>query len=214
MDYVKLKEGEIGLVYEWNREEVIISLLQQEQGELKTIYGDSIKNPAFYYSNNIRKNRGSLLDDLKLQMCHKMMIDDESVERIGCVGLGPANTEAWDRFYNSAEGVLNCLLKGRDAKIILEDYFAAISDVYTQEDFAKLLKPFYEETKKLIEKMIEEQFKMSNKISKVFLSGEYATLNFVEVWMKEYMGDDVCIEKNIPKKDADGFVYLTTKGVW
>lgn len=194
MDNIRLNEGEVGLVFNWGREDCEISLYMQEKDKLKAIFQESIKNPAFYVNGEVRK-RGSLIDNLKTQMCRKMMLDEKSVEFMMIVGIGPANTAVWEKFYNLAERVLDQLLDGKDAEIRLEDYLASLTDVYTQEDFSKLLKPFYEEIKQLFKKKIEEQLEMSQKISTVFLYGEYTNPKFVEKWIWEDFKYDVCIEK-------------------
>ena len=98
-----------------------------------------------------------LLDNLKLYMCRKMMLDKKSVEFMAMVKLGPANTQVWEEFYNSAESVLDTLMQGRDAKIEIKNYLASVSDDFTQEDFEEVLKPFINDP--FVEEMRREKNK-------------------------------------------------------
>lgn len=205
-DYA-LSEGEIGLVYDWGSENVTISLLKKENHGLKILYQDMIKNPAFY-DRDSPIVRGSLLDILKTQMCRKFMLDDKAVDFISITGIGPANTKVWEEFYNSAENVLDSLLNGKDAKLKVGDFLASIEETYTQEDFAKIIKPFYEKTEILLKNVLENQHKTENNISKVYLSGRYSNVTLVQKALNDFLGEKVFVEKNTKWTGAIGVAYI------
>lgn len=199
------------LIYEWNKDVFSLVLVEKVDDEEDIIYQEKIKNPAFYVGDKERR-RGTLLDDLKIHMCRKMMLDDRNVEFMSIVGIGPADTEAWEKFYASAEEVLMCLLEGKEADIKLEGLIGSMTERFTQEDFSRILKPFYQETEKLLHKVVDTLREYEDALSKIILAGEYGTLAIVENWIKEYLGEEVYIEKRPVEKEDDGFVYLPKRG--
>lgn len=199
--------AKLELKYEWNTEVFSLVLVEKIDNEENIIYQEEMKNPAFYVGDKERI-RGNLLDNLKIHMCRKIMQDDKSVEFMCIVGIGPSDTEAWETFYASAEEVLDCLLKGKEAEIKLGGLYASITEDFTQEDFARVIKPFYKETEKALHKAMETLEEYSDTLFKVVLSGEYGTLATVENWIRECIGEEVYIEKKPVKRFDDGFFYF------
>lgn len=185
MEEKTLYENEIGLVYDWGKDNVCISLVKKEQGELKVISQDSMKNPAFYNGDKPRI-RGSILDNLKIQMCRKMMMDDRNVDFITITGIGPSDEKAWEHFYASSESVLDTLLSGKDAEIELKGVIASVSETYTQEDFTEVILPFYMQTENLINAMLDRKKISMDTISKVYVSGEYGNLLAVQKGLSDF----------------------------
>lgn len=168
-----LGEGEIGLVYDWNDVDFTATLLQRRNDEVEIFWQESIDDINVLLADAVRAKM------------REIMLEDEEVLQI--LKLDESNEDVWKVFYDETWFVINQLIKEEYAELKLESYLASVTNEFSQEEFNKILEPFYLETQSLLINILQRAGFQVEDISKLYLSGMWCKSKLVESKLYEFI---------------------------
>lgn len=168
-----LKEGEIGLVYDWNEVDFTMTLLQCRNQEVEIFWRERIPDINVMLEEAVRSKM------------REIMLQEQEVLEI--LKLDETNEDVWKRFYEDTDFIIEQLRNEQSTQVRLESYLASVTNDFPQEEFDEILEKMYLETQSLIVNSLQRAGFQVEDIAKLYLSGKWSENRLVQTKIYEFL---------------------------
>ncbi len=202
-----LKKYEHAIVFDWRNDYVEVSLLQGEGYGVKVLTDNEDDNPLERTEDIMEET--TVYHILFHNMRAKML---EQEEFLKLMKLDESNEAAWQALYDSCDTVMKQFMRENNGVLILKNEWAYVEEELPYARFKEIFKPYFEEAKEVIERVLRFSWFEKEDIDKVYVSGYWGNYPYVWDCLEEFFGKGkVRIMADTSKAAVIGAAYLAGK---
>ena len=202
-----LEKYEPAIVFDWRNDYVEVTLLQDEEYYVRILTNGADDNPLERTEDIMEET--TAWDILFRNMRAKML---EQEEFLKLMKLDESNEAAWQALYDSTDTVMTQFMRENNGVLILKNSWACVEEELPYTRFKEIFKPYFEEAKEVIERVLRFNWYEKEDINKVYVSGYWGNYPYVWDCLEEYFGKGkVRVMADTSKAAAIGAAYLAGK---